>query len=956
MSGSGSHAPRSQHGFDGLGPTRVRALGPAQIEPEAHGQEADRDERSDGSAQVNRGEHDVHAARVWRARGRALAALLAFALGWCVPRLVEAAAPLSYDVDAAIDGSREVLTLEVTTRVHVADGETELRFWLMGDRLAVAPALDERSARWIYPGEVSLGGVEDPQVDVDGAMAVWRSEPLSSGREAGGSDLVVTIAAGLARDVTVQIRMRLRVPDRFGRMGRVRGELALLSPWYPVLVGSDAAGQSAWAFEVPHHVEVTAASGEVLLAGDGAAAHRPGHVELEVRAPFVSLFAADHVHERTFDVGATTVRMLGAREEHRPPAEDAEGIEGVEDFVAIDRVALVREVIAEALSTARWLGLEVPSELVLVTVRSRIELAGHAPGVVLISDRLFEVFPLDVVREFHRGALRRAVFAELADALAAPIERPSDRGWATDLRSVVLLELDALHRTREARRPEELLSLFAFHPAVDSLLYAPQITFEQVYFGSIDETDPFRDDPARARTIVSGGRRLLECARDVLDDEAFGRFIAMLAHVRRDVRSAVDAVGASTLLPAWLAYATTRVNYRLGEITSRPNGDGYAHRIEIFRDGDAREEPVEIEVQDQAGHSVVVVWDGRGSRGVVEAETSAPRGTVTIDPRHRLTQSAEIADGHPRADDATDQPFRPPILSAFSLSLLLSEANVIGLVDFAIRRRYDLEHTVSFRLSRSVARTGGRLRYVQGLGPKVHTNRRIGAFGGGIGVNYVEPGFGGSALGGWALDLEVSGSVDSRSYVYDPRNGYSLAGTLILTGTVREDGSLNLGARGAIRAGTIVPVGLLNAFAFVVGGGFTAGPALNADLQSLGGGSGLRGFANDELLGTGAVYGVMEHRITAIPDLAVNVLHLAWLREVQLAWWVGAGGVFETTDGRDAVFALEAGGGVRFHYEYGGIQPGLVSLDVGVPISRFWDPATNTRPPVGFYLAFDQYY
>jgi len=881
---------------------------------------------------------------------------MAFALGWCVPRLVEAAAPLAYDVRASLDAGREVLILDVSSRVRVEEDESELRFWLMGDRLAVAPPLDERSARWIYPGEVSLGGIDQVSVTIDGAPTHWATEPVASGRDAGGSDLVVALPPGPAREVVVRIRMRLRIPDRFGRMGRVHGELSLLSPWYPLLVGTDREDREAWAFEVPHHVEVTAASGEVLLAAAGALTHRAERATLDVSAPFVSLFAADHVHERAFDVGGTTVRMLGGREEHRPPPEDAEGIDGVEDVVAIDRVSLVREVMTEVLSTARWLGLERPPELVLVTVRSRIELAGHAPGVILISDRLFEVFPLDVVREFHRRALRRAIFAELADALAGALEPASDRGWAADLRSVVLLELDGLHRSSEARRPEDLLSLFAFHPAVDSLLYAPQITFEQVYFGAIDESDPFRDDPVRARAIVSGGRRLLECARDALEDEPFGRLIAMLAHVRRDARRAIDRVGASPLLPGWLAYASSRVNYRLGEITSEATENGYLHRIEVFRDGDPREEPVEIEVQDQAGHSVVVVWDGVGSRSVVEVETSAPRGTVTIDPRHRLPQSAEVADGHPRADDATEQPFRPPILSAFSLSLLLSEANVIGLVDFAIRRRYDLEHTVSIRLSRSVARTGGRLRYVQGLGPKVHTNRRLGSVGGGIGVNYIEPGFGGSALGGWALDLEVSGAVDSRSYINDPRSGYSLAGTLILTGTLREDGSLNLGARGAVRAGTIVPVGLLNAFAFVVGGGFTAGPALNADLQSLGGGNGLRGFANDELLGTGALYGVIEHRITAISDLAINIMHLAWVREMQLAWWVGAGGVFETTEGRDAVFALEAGAGVRFHYDYGGIQPGLLSLDVGVPISRFWDPATNTRPPVGFYVAFDQYY
>jgi hypothetical protein len=111
---------------------------------------------------------------------------------------------------------------------------------------------------------------------------------------------------------------------------------------------------------------------------------------------------------------------------------------------------------------------------------------------------------------------------------------------------------------------------------------------------------------------------------------------------------------------------------------------------------------------------------------------------------------------------------------------------------------------------------------------------------------------------------------------------------------------------------------------------------------------------------------VIEHRWTMVTDLAVNILHLVWAREIQLAWWVGGGAVFDTptrtfTDGtmipgETAHGALEAGAGLRFHYEYGGIQPGVLALDFGVPISRFWDAPQSTRTPIGFYLGFDQYF
>jgi hemolysin activation/secretion protein len=143
-------------------------------------------------------------------------------------------------------------------------------------------------------------------------------------------------------------------------------------------------------------------------------------------------------------------------------------------------------------------------------------------------------------------------------------------------------------------------------------------------------------------------------------------------------------------------------------------------------------------------------------------------------------------------------------------------------------------------------------------------------------------------------------------------------------------------------------------------------PVLAADYQSAGGRYGLRGFANDELLGTSVLYAVAEHRFTAVTDLSWNVFHAIWARELQLAWWLGGGVVLGHADGRDAVGAAEAGIGLRVHYEYAGVQPGVLAIDLGVPISR-WAMETpcafggqagacDARTPFGFYVSVDQYY
>jgi hypothetical protein len=396
------------------------------------------------------------------------------------------------------------------------------------------------------------------------------------------------------------------------------------------------------------------------------------------------------------------------------------------------------------------------------------------------------------------------------------------------------------------------------------------------------------------------------------------------------------------------------------------NADGtFRTTVEVLRDGDERPEPVEVQLEDGAGHHVSAFWDGRGERGIVTIDTPADRSSVTIDPSQRLPESASVADGHPRADDATNNSWRPPIFTAFALTLIAAPDYVNGVIETALRQRYNLENTVALRLARTGARTGGRISYIQGLGERAHTNRRIASLGGGLGFNYVRPDFGGLGnQGGYALDVQLFGGIDTRHFLQDPREFFLLSGVVQVAGVFGEDnGTFGVAVRGGFSAAYLVPVGLLNAFLFAAGGGFTVNPVLPADRQALGGQYALRAFAYDELLGNGALYGVVEHRATIVSDLNLNVLWGVFARELQIAWWVGGGAAFDLVDRngvhRDVQGAFEAGGGIRVHYEYGGIAPGVLAIDVGIPVSRWiadGGPQSRYYTPVGFYVGFDQYY
>lgn len=889
--------------------------------------------------------------------------VLAFAFGAAALGLAteaRASEPVSYRVHARIDRASGQVSGVMQVRVRVASGEREVRLWLYAERLASPPsAMEERSARWIYPGEIDTGGSVLRAVAVDGQrMSTFRLERRPAGDPRGhdvaGVDVRVPIEPGPAREVELEMRFTVDVPGRFGRLGRVGGTLALAAPWYPLVIDGDG-----WAFDVPHTIELETNDG-VILAHDrvlGSAGW------IEVRAHYVPVMVTPRFFEEVRTIRGVRVVVRTIERLYRAPPPERPGPDGLVDLAHVEVGARIAEVAEDAILSARAFGVPVPDEIVLWQIRSRTELAATAPGVVLVSDRLFQIFPLQQTLEFHRRALRRALFRHFVEPLGT-VDAPKDRGWAADLRAVVLVDLDEARRRSAAQSPQELLGLFAFHPAVDQLLYAPQIAFEDAYFAAIEERDPFRDDPVRARRPLSSGRRILESARDALSEEAFSRWVAMLVNARRSARAALRAAAPERAerLAGWLAATGEPVNYRLGDIRSRrlPDG-GFEHRVEVIREGSSRAEPVEVEVHDEVGERMRGIWDEAGERGVVTLVTSGAFAGAQIDPRQRLPQSPALADGHPRGDDATDLPWRPPILNGFLFNAFVTEELFTGLVDFALRRRYDLEHTIGFRLERTQTFTGGHVRYSHGLGPKVHQNRRIGLIGGGISFERLHEGFAGD-MGAWRGQLFVQGSINTVSFTLDPRDGVWLSAQLVGGLAVHDDGTLGGTFRGRLRGGVVFPLGLVNALVLVGGGGFTAGDALPSELQALGGGSVLRGFESDELLGRGALYAVAEHRWTAVRDLAWNVAHLVWVRELQLAAFAGAGVVFDTPGDETIDGGVEVGGGIRIHYEYGGVQPGMLGVDVGVPISRqdarvLQDGVlVRTRAPVGFYVSFDQYF
>ncbi|MBX3245923.1 MAG: hypothetical protein KF901_01935 [Myxococcales bacterium] len=712
---------------------------------------------------------------------------------------------------------------------------------------------------------------------------------------------------------------------------------------------------------------MTVADGLEAFAPGGAESGRGVTTLRRVSDEFVPLVIAPRLHryERALPDGHRLV-VVSPRALAEPPPADATGVTSIRDLTEVyvlEQLERVASDAARTLAMLREAGCATPieSSFVVALVPSRTELASTAPGLTLVSDRAFQIFPHEAARSFHDRAVRRALFRQaLASCPAtAALEPPDDRAWSTDLRAALLADLDEVRRQGRAQSARELLGWAGFHPAIDQLLYAPQTAFPDVYFAGIVEPDPFRDDPAYARRPRSKGRRILEMARDALGDERFASFSEALLQRVEPARQALARVAPemASRLDEWLGAAGTEVNYVLVgvETSSRPEG-GYRHRIRIRRDGDPRREPVEVRVRARGG-DVSALWDGAGAEGVVEVETEGRLRDVLVDPRGRLAQSDEVARDHPRADDATRHPWRPPVVQSFNLAVGATERVLVGLLDVAMRRQYDTEDTIGLRLSTDPRSTGGLLRWVRGLGAPRDTNVRRGFIAPGIYFDRLHGGFArDDEPGGFRLGAQLAAGWSSLRWFLDPRHGGAAWASLASSLVFRDDGTRSWTLSPSIRANLTRPLGLRGAIVVAAGAAGVIGEPLPGERPGLGGRFLLRGYQNAEVLGRARAFAVVEGRFTptAFGDLDLNLAHLAWVRELQLAAFVGAGVVFAATDGRDVVAGAEVGVGLRAHFEYGGVQPAVLVFDLAVPLIRGED--ARNLPPITTLIAFEQYF
>lgn len=915
---------------------------------------------------------------------RAISFVVALLLSLALCGAVRAEVP-RVRLQLEVSSNFEVVSGSIHTEVHnvTSDPIEEVHLWLPFNRLAQRPAgMDQRNAHWIYPRAFAPGSIDVTRLIWDGSETPAESMEFRTYDRPGlGDDQRILATVALSTPLspggraTLEIHFQTTVPRRFGRLGRARRVLTLAGGFYPQIADLTPSGwrlddpllDQEWEVELdtPGRVHVVMNEHHVVSPDDGIL-----RLQLQ-RAPYVALVISRQMHRSRLQVGDVTVEYLSLRPRYRPPQQER-GLRDpllpadVGDATAWDWQGRALATARGTLRTLQRNGISRPPGTVIrfIEVPMRLELVSPIPQGTLVSDRTYRITPLEQFYRFHDLQIARAVGWQVLEE-AVQREPVADRAWGRDLLASAVADSFAVSQYG-GRGPglRRLLRIGAFIPEIDQILYSPLIEFRHLFLRPFIDEDPVRDEPWRMASTWPRGAVLHDKLVDLLSADAvqelLGRYWSSETALRELVEDSADEP-MDWFFAQWLGTYPT-VNYRLGETTSEPRGHGqYRHHVEIERQGDSIREPVEVRLYYADGEHEDVTWDGRGDRGTITAESSVRLTRVEIDPRRRLLEDSDLAYQNARFDNISPPRWRIPVLNGLILSLNATEGNWYALVDFSLRRQFDARQAVRLRLEYDPRGLSGELFYRYGFGPLLHLDSASWVVSTGVSVLRTLGDFAGAGVDATAFGANVSLYHDTRWYRYDPMEGWGFRLTLFGSGSVTDDSvwGWTFGSSGRV-AGHLTPrVG--HTFTGYLGAGIVVGDPLPQQLLSISDRFMLRAFEIDETIGRARIYAGIEYRWTMVHNLDINLLHLAWLRSISLVLFA-AGGTASQQDGLDGLFSrdrmfTEVGAGLRALLDIAGVQPYVIAVDVGYPITPrerlrcTQEGDCVSRNPIGVYVS-----
>lgn len=886
-------------------------------------------------------------------RAAAVAALLAL-LG---PAAAGAAPRSTYEIEATVGPGLATIEGEVRARiVNDTPGPVDsLTLWLYPNVFRDTPAGVSAVNREHYqPAGPGRGGIDLLGATVAGAPAT--PEPIDVPPAPRGTAWLLRLPAPLppGDEAAVRLSFRTRVPERLGPLASDGRILTATGGWHPYFTAGDVRLRDDGRRPPDANFVVSVRAPPAFQARvDGEPAGAP----VRFAGPFVPLWIRPP-GVRPIPTPAGWVWPDRPRPEAGPGCSFPDPAPVPGEWTGDDLAAVLVEI--DRWADARGLPESGPLHLYVVPLGSELALA--TGGGVAVSSRFYSVPPLAAVRRLHDRALARAVLAERLLPWVRTRETPDDMPQVADALGAYLAARFVEETAGHTADVAGLLSLLDFVPSLDAFLRSPKSAFPHVYFLPVAEPIPVRDEPWTFNVTAPRGNLALEKLVDRVGDAAVARAVdAYLAEgARGTFLDAVEAASGTDLRSFWRAWTTRlyREDLRVRRREEVETPMGFRTRLEVERVGDAPPERIEVAVEDDDGARRILEWqaeEGERSR-VFEVETPAPVTRLRVDPRQRVTQAAAKPSELSALGDV-DPARIQLLLTRVGFAYSVPDRSPYGELEFVLRRRDDVRGRFGLGAAYRRARVGARSYLGYGFGHLVDAARYAYGLSVGLEGDYLRSGFGGAgSRAGYALGPTLGIGFDDRPPVptADRGDAWSL-GLSASLGSSEGGDSVYYG--GASAAGLhLEPLGKGHSLALRFRASVLTGSPPIQELLPLGGSDeGIRGFTLEEVLGEQRVVGGIEWRVPLLRALDENLL-VGRLRSVggavfvEGAWMGDIRAGEGTTPPRNAFFG-DAGVGLRFRYDFLGVQPLVLSLDAAVPAGRL---AGVDRPPVTLQLRAGQ--
>lgn len=638
-------------------------------------------------------------------------------------------------------------------------------------------------------------------------------------------------------------------------------------------------------------------------------------------------------------------------------------------------LSVAKETIDVALSSN--LPLEADRRVLIVQGPLRSQIAEFHPGAIIVSDQMLQVFPGRRLIQLHRAAVARSLFEMFCHQAYAGLHSPSTDVWLSGTVAIFLLDLwTSKKRHGDDMYAQDILSNFAFVPAVDNFLYTGQAEFTNAYFRGIEDIFLLRNHPLWFTHHLPTGRRIHEKLRNLMSrDQLVNFYQKMLENRARKPQNAAEQSYGYSLdwfFDQWLG-PYPHVDYSVQSVQSNKHGQNWQHQITIQRTSHVPLiEPVQVLAREQGGEPHYLLWNGQLNHQAKHLLEEQPTGRYTwelitknrlasvhIDPRNRLLETP--LPPHTNVDPLFNNRYPTSfrfVYTGFGLNIAASEFftaqtlparfnAITGFVAFEASKRRDLRYTGHISLSRGrespIAIAGGGNLW---FGDKINGRRRRARIRLSGSIGYLNT-TGLDPRGGVRLTQSVALIDDTQAFAFWPQRGHQLALSLSSNQVIRTSTSTNkvqdhryhLTISGGWSH--LWPLAHQHILASNLSASAMIPIASQPEYRSLlrvGGIGGLDAYGGNELFTRLYLLAQMEYRHVYWRNADINLFHLAWLRSI--------GGVVSTgvatmthCDDYQGIFARNSfygqiGYGLTAYLRLLGVTPQYFRLAFAVPLVR----------------------